>query len=91
MIVSVPKYKPSCFPENLNVDKCQLGRCSALFASLVYLKGLLISPTFQTEAITSFNYVIGLKHVVMLTDVHHPLHKKIPRMNFFILNIHFRG
>ena len=55
-----------------------LGRCSALFASLVYLKGLLISTTFQTEAITSFNYVIGLKHVVMLTDVHHPLHKKIP-------------
>ena len=38
-----------------------LGRYSALFACLVYLKGLLISTTFQTEAITSFSYVIGLK------------------------------
>ena len=64
-----------------------LGRCSALFASLVHLKGLLISTTFQTEVITSFSYVIGLKHVVMLTGLYYPLHKKIPRMNFFILNI----
>ena len=76
MIVSVPKYKSSCFPINLNVDKCKTG-VRHLFASFVYLKGFLTSPTSHHKYVcNSFSHVIVLKNVFMLTGLFHPLHEK---------------
>ena len=75
MIVSVPKYKSPCFPVNLIVDICKTG-VRHLFASVVYLKELLTSPTSRSKANTSFSHVIVLKHFSMLTGLFHPLHKK---------------
>ena len=89
MIVSVPKYKSFCFPVNLNVDKCKTG-VRHLFASFVYLKELLTSPTSRSKANTLFSHVIVLKHFSMLTGLFHPLHTKKLSLNFFLLNIHFR-
>ena len=59
MIVRVPKYKSSCFPVNLIVDICKTGVWH-LFASFVYLKELLTSPTSRSKANTSFSHVIVL-------------------------------
>ena len=73
MTVSVPKYESSSFPVNLNVEKCKTG-VRHLFASFVYLKGFLTSPTSLRN--TSFSRVIVLKNVFMLTGLFHPLHEK---------------
>ena len=73
MIVRVPKYKSSCFPVNLIVDICKTG-VRHLFASFVYLKELLTSPTSRSKANTSFSHVIVLFFI--LTGLFHPLHTK---------------